>query len=156
LYQVEALADAQNRDAAGRLRLRQQRSVKYLETLKRWLRASAKHEPPKSGFAQACGYLLKHWDALNRFTTDGALALDNNLCESQIRSLALGRKNYLFAGSDEGAKRAAVLYSITRTCALCSVAPLPYLSTTLRRIAEGWPLDRYEELLPDRWTADDG
>jgi transposase len=156
LYRVEHLADERKCDEAGRLRMRQQRSTKYLERLKRWLRASAKNEPPKSAFAQACGYALRHWEALTRFTTDGALALDNNLCESQIRSLALGRKNYLFAGSDVGAQRAAVLYSITRTCALHGIAPLPYLASVLRRIATGHPGADYAQLLPDAWTADDG
>jgi hypothetical protein len=155
LYRVEHLADERSCDEAGRLQMRQKRSVPILERLRRWLTASSKHEPPKSAFAQACGYVLRHWEALNRFTTDGALALDNNLCESQIRSLALGRKNYLFAGSDAGAKRAAILYSITRTCALHGVAPYPYLHGALRQIASGWPKERYAELLPDAWTAAD-
>lgn len=156
LYRVETLADERRYDDDRRLHLRQTRSVKYLARLKRWLKASLKHEPPKSAFAQACAYMLRHWEALTRFTTDGALALDNNLCESQIRSLALGRRNYLFAGSDAGAQRAAILYSVIRTCVLQGVAPLDYLHTVLRRIAEGWPKARYGELLPDAWTADDG
>jgi transposase len=156
LYRVEHLADERHCNEASRLRMRQRRSMKYLSQLKRWLKASSKHEPPKSAFAQACGYLLRHWIALTRFTTDGALALDNNLCESQIRSLALGRKNYLFAGSDAGARRTATIYSVTRTCALHGVAPFPYLASVLRRIAEGWSKERYGELLPDAWTADDG
>lgn len=154
LYRVEHLADERGCDEAERLKMRKKRSVPILERLRRWLTASLKHEPPRSAFAQACGYVLRHWDALNRFTTDGSLALDNNLCESQIRSLALGRKNYLFAGSNAGAKWAAILYSITRTCALHGVAPYPYLHGVLRRIAEGWPKDRYAELLPDAWTAE--
>jgi transposase len=153
LYRVEHLADERKCDESGRLRMRQKRSVGYLEKLRRWLKASLRHEPPQSAFAQACGYILRHWEALNRFTTDGSLSLDNNLCESQIRSLALGRKNYLFAGSDAGAQRAAVIYSITRTCALHGVAPLPYMTDVLRRIAEAWPNDRYAELLPDVWAG---
>ena len=136
--------------------MRQTRSKKYLEQLRRWLKACTKHEPPQSAFAKACGYTLRHWEALNRFTIDGALALDNNLCESQIRSLALGRKNYLFAGSEVGAKRAAIIYSVTRTCALQQVPPLNYITDVLGKIAAGWPSERYHELLPDSWKADDG
>lgn len=68
--------------------------------------------------------------------------------------MALGRKNYLFAGSDAGAERAAIIYSVIRTCALHGEAPYPYLSSVLRRIAEGWPRERYAELLPDVWTEE--
>src|SRR5207245_1747537 len=85
--------------------------------------------------------------------TDGILDLDNNLCEQQIRDIALGRKNYLFAGSHDAAERIVRLYSLTRTCAQHGVPPLPYLTDLLTKLAGGWPGDRMAELLPDRWQA---
>ena len=109
-------------------------------------------QPPASTLAKACAYSLKHWEALTRFLGDGILPLDNNLCEQQIRSLALGRRNYLFAGSDAGAERAAVLYSLLRTCALHHVDAFAYLTDVLRKLASGWLAKRLDELLPENWS----
>jgi hypothetical protein len=95
--------------------------------------------------------MLNQWEALTRFLYDGQLSPDNNLTESQLRTIALGRKNYLFAGSHEAARRAAVLYSITRTCALRRVDPLAYLTDILPKLAGGWPQSRIDELLPGNW-----
>ena len=81
------------------------------------------------------------------------MSLDNNLCEQQLRAIALGRKNYLFAGSHDAARRAAALYSLTRTCAQYGVPPLPYFTHVLTKLASGWPVARLEELLPHRWPA---
>jgi transposase len=99
-------------------------------------------------------YLLNHWVALTRFVTDGRLDLDNNLCERQLRSIALGRKNFLFSGSHAAAARAATLYSLMRTCAQSGVAPLPYLTDVLKKLATGEYASRLDELLPDRWQSD--
>jgi transposase len=74
-----------------------------------------------------------------------------DLCERQIRDIALGRKNYLFAGSHEAASRAATLYSLLRTCALWGVDPMAYLTDILPKLAKGWSQDRLHELLPGRW-----
>ena len=90
---------------------------------------------------------------MTRFVDDGRLSLDNNVCAQQLRDLALGRKNYLFAGSHAAARRAAALYSLLRTCAQYGVPPLPYLTDVLRKMAAGWPQRRLDELLPDRWQA---
>ena len=84
------------------------------------------------------------------------MSLDNNLCEQQLRAIALGRKNYLFAGSHDAARRAAALYSLTRTCAQYGVPPLPYFTHVLTKLASGWPVARLEELLPHRWPAPAG
>ncbi len=84
-------------------------------------------------------------------THDGRLSLDNNICEQQMRAIALGRRNYLFCGSHDAARRTAVLYSLMRTCAQHNVPPLPYLTDVLRKLADGWPQKRIHELLPDRW-----
>ena len=97
--------------------------------------------------------MIKHWAALTRFLQDGCLKLDNNLCEQQLRAIALGRNNFLFLGSHRAAERAAVLYSLTRTCALHGVSPLAYLTDVLRKLAAGWPQSRIDELLPGGWQA---
>ena len=83
------------------------------------------------------------------------MSLDNNVCEQQLRDIALGRKNYLFAGSHEAAKRAAALYSLTRTCAQYGVPPLPYFTDVLAKLARGSDTDRLDELLPHRWRVPD-
>jgi transposase len=152
LYQVEDLADRRGLSPPERLELRQQRSAKIADRYHRWLLRTLEVEPPASALAKACSYSLNHWVALTRFLSDGVLQLDNNLCEQQIRSLALGRRNYLFAGSDDGAHHAAVLYSLLRTCALHRVKPFPYLADVLRKLASGWPNSRLDELLPENWS----
>lgn len=81
--------------------------------------------------------------------------LDNNFCERQLRAIALGRKNYLFSGSHDAARRAAALYTLTRTCAQRGVPPLPYLTDVLQKLATGWTVTRLDELLPHRWQLTD-
>ena len=103
--------------------------------------------------AKAAAYALHHWRALTRFVADGRVSLDNNLCEQQLRDIALGRKNYLFAGSHDAARRAAALYSLTRTCAQYGVPPLPYFTEVLTKLASGWKASRLVDLLPHRWRA---
>jgi hypothetical protein len=89
--------------------------------------------------------------ASKRFVKDGRISLDNNLCEQQLRDIALGRKNYLFAGSHDAAQRAANLYSLTRTCLQYGISPLEYFTDVLSKLGVGWPQDRLDELLPPRW-----
>lgn len=153
LYRLETLADERKLSTTERAKLRQERSSVELDKLKRWLLITHANEPPSTDMAKATGYILNQWDPLVRFVDDGRLRLDNNICEGQIRDLALGRRNYLFAGSHDAARRIATLYSLTRTCAQHGVAPLPYLTDVLRKLADGWEADRLEELLPDRWQA---
>jgi transposase len=152
VYQVEDLADRRKFSPEERLELRRSRSAPILDRYHRWLLRMSSREPPASVLAKACGYSLKHWEALTRFLQDGILPLDNNLCESQIRSLALGRRNYLFAGSDAGAERSAILYSLMRTCALHRVDAFAYLADILRKLAARWPAKRLDELLPENWS----
>lgn len=153
LYKVERLAKLRKLDADGVRALRQQHSVSIVEKLYRWLARHAKDDPPDSAFAKAIAYAINHRVALTRFLADGRLDIDNNLCEQQIRSLALGRKNFLFAGSHSAAHRLAVGYTLTRTCAMHGVPPQPYLTDVLAKLAAGWSNDRIDELLPDRWMA---
>jgi transposase len=150
-YRIEHLADARHLSPEERASLRQERSQPVLEKLKRWLLSTLVNEPPSSELAKATGYLLNQWTALSQFVEDGRLNLDNNLCEQQLRDIALGRKNYLFAGSHDAARRAAALYSLMRSCAQHRVPPLPYLTDVLRKLADGWKQSRLDELLPHRW-----
>jgi transposase len=156
LYRVEHLADARGLAPDERLALRQARSTPIVDRVLRWAALTRKHEPPSSDLARAAGYLVNHHRALSRFLEDGRLAPDNNVCESQLRDIALGRKNFLFAGSHQAAARAASLYSLMRTCAQYGVPPLEYLTDVLRKIADGWSANRLEELLPHRWREQHG
>jgi transposase len=151
LYRIEELADVKKISGEERSALRRERSAPVLESLQRWLVGTLAQEPPASELAGAIGYLLNQWTPLTRFLDDGRLSLDNNLCERQICDIALGRKNFLFAGSHDAARRSAALYSLMRTCAQHGVPPLPYLTDVLRKLAAGWKDDRLDELLPDRW-----
>ena len=153
LYRFEHLADARGLEEEDRSRLRQKRSLPVLDKLKSWLAAMHASEPPGSALAKAITYQINHWEALTRFVNDGRLDLDNNVCERQFRDIALGRKNYLFAGSHQAAARAAVLYSLTRTCDQHQVPIAPYLTDVLTKLASGWLHSRIDELLPDRWKA---
>lgn len=155
LYRVEDLADRRQATPEERLVLRQSRSRGITERYRRWLGRTLAKEPPASALAKACSYSVNRWSALTRFLEDGRLPLDTNLCEQQIRSLAVGRRNYLFAGSDAGAERAAVLYSLLRTCALNGVDTFAYLKDVLQKIAEGWSQLRLHELLPENWTLEE-
>ncbi|MGQ0813142.1 MAG: IS66 family transposase [Gemmatimonadota bacterium] len=151
LYRLEVLADLKKLTGEQRAVFRAERMTETLQNLKEWLTLTLQNEPPGSELAKAAGYGLRQWIALTQFLQDGALGLDNNLCEQQLRDVALGRKNYLFAGSHAAAKRTAALYTLMRTSAQHRVPPLPYLTDVLRKLASGWPKDRLEELLPDRW-----
>ena len=97
--------------------------------------------------AQAMTYMLNQWDALCRYTTQGFLNIDNNAAERALRAVALGRKNYLFAGSDSGGERAAAIYTLIGTAKLNGLDPEAYLREVLTRIADH-PISRISELLP--------
>jgi hypothetical protein len=153
LYRIEHLADAQGLSDEKRAEMRRSRASPILERLKQWFVATAAGEPPSSDLAKAAAYCLNHWTALTRFVEDGRVDLDNNICEQQLRDIALGRKNYLFAGSHDAARRAAGLYSLTRTCAQYGVPPLPYLTDVLTKLGGGWAADRMDELLPHAWKT---
>ena len=101
----------------------------------------------KSEIASAIRYSLSRWPALTRYRDDGTLDIDNNAAERALRAVALGRKNYLFAGSDAGCERAANIYSLIGTAKLNSINPEAYLRHVLERIAEH-PINKLDELLP--------
>lgn len=139
---------------AVRHRLRQQQSLGRLAELNTWLTSQqAEHGGPilpKSPVGQAIQYALNQWDALCVYTTDGRLAIDNNAAENALRRVAIGRKNWLFAGSDNGGRTAATLFSLIATCARHNVEPTAYLRDVLTRIA-ATPQSQLDNLLPNRW-----
>lgn len=153
LYKLERLAKLKKLDSDELRALRQKRSAPIVNKLYRWFAKHAGDDPPDQPFARAIAYAINHREALTRFLDDGCLDIDNNLCEQQIRYLALGRKNYLFAGSHDAAQRLAIGYTITRTCAMHGVPPLAYLTDVLQKLADGWKQTQIDELLPDRWAA---
>ena len=105
---------------------------------------------PRSPMGLAIAYALNQWDALCVYTTDGDLAIDNNAAENALRRAALGRKNWLFCGSDNGGRTAAVLFSLIATCQRHQVNAFDYLRDVLTRIA-ATPVSQLDQLLPDHW-----
>ncbi len=149
LYAVERAAADDSVEA--RQRRRAEQSGPLLAQIRAEREALATVVLPKSPLGDAVRYLTNQWDALQRFVEDGRLNIDNNGAENQLRVVAVGRKNWLFAGSFEGAKRAALLYSLVQSCALAGVPPFDYLVDVLRRVATH-PHRRIAELTPRGWT----
>ena len=106
---------------------------------------------PKSPLAEAIGYALNNWMALNRYADVGYLSIDNNAAERALRTVAIGRKNWLFAGSDKGGRTAAILYSMVGTCKRLGIDPWTYLRDVLTRLPE-LPADRLPDLLTNVWA----
>jgi Transposase IS66 family/IS66 C-terminal element len=129
------------------------RTAPLLEAFFAWVEATLRKLSAKSELAKAFRYALERRQALSRFLTDGRLEVDNNIAENAMRGIALGRKNYLFAGSDKGGGRAAAIYTLVRTARLNGVNPEAYLSDTLTKIAAGHTINRIDELLPWRIAA---
>jgi transposase len=123
-------------------------TIPLLEAFFAWAEASERKLSARSELAQALRYTIIRRTALTRFATDARLEADNNIAENAIRGIALGRKNWLFAGSDAGGERAAAIYSILQTAKLNSVNPEAYLTDTLTKIADGHPINRIAELMP--------
>jgi transposase len=151
LYDVEDEAKALS--SAERLRLRQQKSLPLLESFHQWLVVQREHVLPKSPFATAITYVLNQWQALRRYTTDGDLHIDNNISERTLKLIGMGRINWLFLGSDNGGKTAAVLFSFTATCKNLDMDTFAYLRDVLERLPTH-PVERLDELLPHRWQAE--
>ena len=137
--------------ASERMQKRLEQSKPLLDEIKRVREQLEITVLPKSPLGEALGYIKNHWEALNRFLQDGRLIIDNNGAEYQLRAVAIGRKNWLFAGSFEGARRAATLYSLVQSCRLLSVDPFLYIRDVLLRIAS-CPQNRIGELTPRMWA----
>ena len=150
LYRVEK--QARSLTAEDRLGLRQLQSQPILEKLRNYLLEIQVEVLPKSPEGRAVRYTLKNWSALTRYCEDGDLQIDNNATERAIRGVAVGRNNWVFFGSDEGGKTAAVLRSFVASCQRVGVDPFVWLKDILSRIADH-PITRIAELLPHNWAS---
>lgn len=150
LYEVERKARERSINFETRRRYRQIWSKPVLAEIKDWLNKNISQVLPKSAIGKAVAYTLKLWPQLNEYINEGKYEIDNNLIENAIRPLALGRKNYLFAGSHKAAQRAAGFYSFFATCKINNVEPLAWLTDILNRIPEH-KANKLHELLPQNW-----
>jgi transposase len=149
LYRIEEEASSASHDERKALRHEKSRLVlDRIDELRKKLLAEVL---PKSPLGEALRYQDNQWRALNRFVEDGRLRIDNNGAESQLRIVAVGRKNWLFAGSLEGARRAAILYSLVQSCKLAGIDPFVYLRDVLRRLPKH-PQRLIAELTPKGWA----
>lgn len=151
LYVIEG--EIRGLPAIQRCTTRRERSRSLLNTMKEWMSETLKRLSQKSETAKAIRYALTRWEALSRYCDDGRIEIDNNAAERALRCVALGRKNYLFAGSDAGGERAAMIYSLIGSAKLNGINPEAYLREVLSRIAEH-PITRIAELLP--WNLQAG
>lgn len=152
LYMLEGAAKSNNLNDEQRLAMRRDFSVPLLEQFKAWLDKQRDQVLPKSPMAEAIGYALNNWTALIRYTEAGFLSIDNNVAEREMKRIAIGRKNWLFVGSANGGRTAAVLFSFTSTCHRLGIEPWAYLQDVLTRLPRT-PAEHLAELLPDRWHA---
>ncbi len=147
LYDIERQARENKLEAEDIKALRQEQSKPVLDQMEAWFREQIIVVPPKSAIGIALAYTLHLWPRLIRYIENGRFHIDNNLIENSIRPVALGRKNYLFAGSHEAAQQAAVIYSILATCKLHEVEPFAYLTKILSIIPD-YPANQLHTLLP--------
>ncbi|MBK9385770.1 MAG: IS66 family transposase [Planctomycetes bacterium] len=151
LYAVEREANDAALSSEDRLRLRQQKSKPLLDSFRKWLDELRGCVLPKSALGEAISYTVNQWTRLTRFLSDAEVPLDNNAAERAMRQVAVGRKNWMFAGSAAGAERAALYYSLIVSCRNLGIDAYEYLSDVLQRMAED--PSRAAELTPRAWKA---
>jgi transposase len=147
LYAIERKCKEQGLSFDEIKTFRTEQSAPILALLGTWMKQQYLETTPKSLIGKALGYSIERWIKLSRYTENGMLAIDNNVVENTIRPIALGRKNYLFAGSHEAAKRSAMLYSMMETCKLHGINPHTWLKEVLERLPSH-SINRISELLP--------
>lgn len=151
LYRIEDEVRGQPPDI--RRQWRQEKARPLVDELRSAIDDALRRLSPKSAMAKALAYGRKRWIALTRFLDDGRAEIDNNIAERAMRSVAIGRKNWLFAGSEAGGKRAAAIYSVIETAKLNGIEPQAYIGDVIAKIADGWPASRWNELMPWNWAA---
>ncbi len=150
LYDIERGLKEDNLADNDLLQLRQQQAVPVLQSLKQWMTEQYQQTTPKSPIGQAIAYSLPRWDKLIIYTTKPWLNIDNNPVENAIRPVAIGRKNYLFAGSHDAAQRAAMVYSLFATCRMHDINPYGWLKDVLQRL-HLYSTSNITDLLPQNW-----
>lgn len=148
LYKVEKDARENNLSHQKRFALRNEKSQPILTAFKTWLDFHLTKTPEQSKIGMAIRYALSHWETLISYLKEGRIEIDNNLLENAIRPFALGRKNWLFAGSPNGANASAILYSLIETCKANNVEPFKYFCVMLHHIRLCKSEDDYRKLLP--------
>jgi len=136
--------------AAERLAVREERTKPLVAELEAWLRAQHMRVSRKAEIGKAIAYTLNQWKALTRFLEDGRICMSNNAAERALRGIAVGRRNWTFAGSDRGGERAAAVYTLIETCKLNGVDPQAWLADVLARLPDH-PARRITDLLPWNW-----
>ena len=149
LYLIEDVIA--KKSPAEKLAIRRRKSKPLVKKLRTLLTGLQGKFPPTNGLMEAVDYTLKHWIALTRFLKNAALDIDNNACERAIKAFVLARKNFLFAGSDDGGRAAAILLSFIATCDMQGLNPIDYLSDVFSRI-NSLKVSDLPSLLPDRWA----
>lgn len=150
LYIIEKNCTARKLTVAERTTVRTEQALLILQLTGDWMKNQYQQVLPQSPIGKALAYSLKRWDKLSIYATDGKLQIDNNIIENSVRPTAVGRRNYLFAGSHEAARRSAMLYSLLGTCKLHRVNPANWLTDVLSRIASHRKKD-LAQLLPQNW-----
>lgn len=153
LFEIER--EINGKPAAERLAVREERTEPLVTELEAWLRAQHARVSRKSETGKAIAYALNHWQALTRFLGDGRICMSNNAAERALRGIAVGRRNWTFAGSDRGGERAAAIYTLIETAKLNGVDPQAWLADVLARLPDH-PARRIDELLPWNWRAAGG
>lgn len=149
LYAIEG--EVRGRPPDVRRRARQDRTTPLVAALRAVLDDAMRQLSPKSEMAKAIVYGLKLWSALVRFLDDGHLEIDNNIAERALRCVAVGRRNWLFAGSQVGGERAAAILTVIETCKANGVEPQAYIADVTAKIAADWPASRWDQLMPWNW-----
>ena len=149
LYAIEA--EVRGQPPGVRQKARQERTKPLIAELRKILDDAHRRLSPKSVMAIAIAYGTKRWAAFTHFLDNGQLEIDNNIAERSLRSVAIGRKNWLFAGSKIGGERAAAIYTVIETCKMNGVEPQAYIADVIAKIANDWPASRWDELMPWNW-----
>nr|WP_236644128.1 IS66 family transposase [Sorangium cellulosum] len=151
IYRVEAACKAEGLGPDARKERRDEQSLGAVDELYRWIRELHPRLVPKTPLYEATRYALGQEAAWRRCFTDGRFEIDNGEAERSLRRISIGRKNYLFAGSDKGAERLARAYTVFGSCQLNGIDPLAWATDVIGKLQAGWPLSRLDELLPDAW-----
>lgn len=154
LYLIEAECKQRGLEANVRGDVRRERSLPIVDKLDAWVDATHPGLLPKSPLRRATTYAINQRDFFRRCFSDGAFEIDNGRTERRIRNYAVGRRNFLFTGSDRGGERLAVAYTLVDNCLILGIDPRQYLQDTIDRLERGFPLSRMSELVPTRWAVD--